>query len=311
MIGRALKCDVCGGRLARRSATDSTLVCTGCQALYAFPPVSNALARSSRPVPVREGFLYVLVRLTIKMLVALFVAVVVPLMVFAAALQPETFDFLQKVVGPLGITVPISWRSKPGTIEEPALTLRELRTFTGDGWRRLDTTPPPGGWEYLDPAAGLEWALDIARLWNLDARLVRIDAARVLVTGLTYRVDGGVEYHLVSPARADEWATAGDEQVGRAHHTLVLRVDKARSHVRQLNGAPDQALPPAFVSSRPMYEVIARVRGVTAFPRPPFGARLMHDEAESWVWEFRAFAASHPVRVRARDGRLVSLPDAR
>src|SRR5690606_3970027 len=72
------------------------------------------------------------------------------------------------------------------------------------GYHALDVAPPAGGYGALDAVAALPWALTIAQAWAADARLERIDVARMRPDGTLNVQDdaeASVTYRFKSPSK--------------------------------------------------------------------------------------------------------------
>lgn len=188
----------------------------------------------------------------------------------------------------------------------------------GFGWKVLDVPAPPGGWARVDPVATREWALGIARLWQTDAHLTRIDLSRMPAEGTIAlgeppspgrSSDDGesVGYRFVSESRQEAWVAraAAGEREPRVNWGLMLTVAGAQVRALATGGRPDtRDEKPMGVDSLPLPQILvaaAKGRGFT--PAAFYDGYMVFLPGEGWVWYLSGFGqnTSQP-RVRARDG---------
>jgi len=190
------------------------------------------------------------------------------------------------------------------------LTLSELRSFAGGGWRQVEAPPPPGGWAAFDPVAAVEWAQQIAHAWAADARLTRIDVSRVSAEG-TANLDGSGEdtvgYRFVSPERVAEWERKADREVNaQVAYELMMQVSRQQVTASVQRGRPSSgAVPPAF-EGLSLRDLLARAQASPRFIEHPFYAGFItHIDREGWVWRLQSLSGRDSLpRVRARDAAV-------
>lgn len=176
----------------------------------------------------------------------------------------------------------------------------------GQGWKRLEVPPPPGGFADFDPVAGIPWAMAIGRAWASDAVLSRIDVGRVAATGA---VDLGGEhasgYRFTSPARRTEWVNetdAGSRSLTATGLMLQIKGNEVRALATEDRREEPRAPEPASLGLDQILEHARRGRGFA--DRPFYSGYMIHLPREGWVWYFQSASGDSFPRVRARDGRV-------
>lgn len=232
------------------------------------------------------------------------------------------------VVITLGTLVPVigamyaGWRVAssvmPGAITTLSSTLptsgRTLDQLTDlpAGFHALDVAPPAGGYGALDAVAAVPWALTIAQAWAPDARLDRIDVARMRPDGTINAQDdaeASVTYRFRSPAKV----AAHREQTRLSSSTestvgLWVRVKGGKpevySDVARASIPRDEA-PAPHPSAMPLPELARRPMVRTALADAPFfDGYMIHRPDEGWVWYFSTLANESRPRIRARDAAV-------
>jgi hypothetical protein len=187
----------------------------------------------------------------------------------------------------------------------------ELASLDGTGgWRSVTVAAPPGDWARVDPVAAMAWMDDVARAWDADARLHRVDVKKVAEDGtidLTSE-DAELGFRYVSPSRIAAWTAAADRQ-GNVEGVYGLMVSVKGRDARALvqRGRPDRAdVPPAAATSLPMADLLARARRNKAWvPKPFYQGYLIRLRDEGWVWYLHSLSGRDSLpRVRAKDGRV-------
>lgn len=183
----------------------------------------------------------------------------------------------------------------------------------GNGWKTLDVPPPPGGWASVDPVATLDWATTIARAWQDDARLTRIDLSRMPAAGVI-RLDGPsdddhVGYRFVSSSRTQEWtarASAGEREPAVGWE-LMMTVAKSQVRALVTHGRPGRAEgTPSNADSLPLPTLLARAAKGRGFESAAFyDGYMIVLPREGWAWYLTGLGqSSSQPRVRARDGAV-------
>lgn len=218
-------------------------------------------------------------------------------------------------------------RSAVGAVTHSGDLQRETQTArvapaslddAGFGWKVLDVPAPPGGWARVDPVATREWALGIARLWQADAHLTRIDLSRMPAEGTIAlgeppspgrSSDDGesVGYRFVSESRQEVWVAraAAGEREPRVKWGLMLTVAGGQVRALATGGRPGTRDEKTMgVDSLPLPKILAAAaKGHGFTPAAFYDGYMVFLPDEGWVWYLTGFGqnTSQP-RVRARDG---------
>ncbi len=207
--------------------------------------------------------------------------------------------------------VEASTPARPAVSRTRAIAPAELATTTGGGWREISTAPPPDEWHAIEPVRTIAWATTIARAWAPDARLTRVDVARVSGAGVadaTGSPNEAVGFRFVSPARIVDWETrAASDLKAEAAYELMMQLHGGKVAALVVNGRPPRReAPPRPPDSLPVGEVIGRAKKTGRFADLPFYAGyLIHLEREGWVWYLNGLARRESLpRVWARDGAV-------
>lgn len=225
-------------------------------------------------------------------------------------------------VVPMALGVFVAWKAGSAALDAAkavvpvasttaARTTAQLHDLTA-GYHPLQVAPPPGGYGSVDAVAALPWALAIAQAWQGDARLERIDVARLRPDG-TVNVqddrDASVTYRFVSPgARKALRDQARLQAKAEAVVGLWVQVKNGAPQVyaqaTQGDGRDDDAVGP-----HPDAEPMARLMGRPALQAmranlPLLNGYMIHLNDEGWVWYFSSQANESKPRVRARDGAI-------
>lgn len=183
------------------------------------------------------------------------------------------------------------------------------------GWREIKAPAPASAWNAFDPVANISWATAIARAWQPDARLERIDVSRASLAG-TLDLEGEGEnlagYRFLSPAKIDEWARIADREANAGvPYGMMLNIAKRKVIALVHHGRPpSRDLPPEALETRPLGELIATaIRGGKFAEFPFYNGYVIHLEREGWVWYLQSLSRRDSLpRVRARDGATYPYP---
>lgn len=244
-----------------------------------------------------------------------------------AALKPE-LKWLVPVIAVIavGVVVPalvwlyIGWVAVSNIATSPAkqslatstrLAPADLRTAPA-GYHDLDAAPPAAGFAAVDAVNAVPWALTIAQSWSADARLERIDVARLRPDGTVNVQDdreASIRYRFRSPARMAallEQSRLSASARGIVGLFLVVEHGALRAYVEESAGAPAQrGSPPPHPAVMPLVKLVtvSAVEQVTA-GTPFLSGYLIHLDDEGWVWYFSTLAGESKPRVRGRDGAV-------
>ena len=184
-----------------------------------------------------------------------------------------------------------------------------LATPTALGWRELDVPVPSSGWATFEPVTDLRWAMDIARAWQPDARLTRIDVDRLKSDGtvdLTAGPDNKAGYRFMSPGQIENWGRIADRDAkAEVPYAMMLQLVEQKVTALVTRGQPrNDAAPPVTIDSHPLPELLNLALKRRGFKEHPFySGYMIHLPGEGWVWYLSSLSnrESQP-RVRARDG---------
>ena len=316
MTPRARRCAGCGGPLPDTPPAVTSITCQFCGIVNDIPSdgskpvvvhvdVAKAVAHAGRGLKI----------LLAVILVSTAVGIAVPVWLATRPVVTAVND-IRAAIKDVEKATP----ARPGlpTFPRAATPARatplppaDLATVVGGGWREVDVTPPPGGWNAVDPVAGIEWATAIARAWAPDARLTRVDVSRVTSTGIvdaSTSPDDSVGYRFTSPARIAEWEKRAERELNaEVAYQLMMRVVGGNLTANVIRGRPptrDRApQPPGSLS---LTEVIRRAQKSGRFAEYPFySGYLIYSEHEGWVWYLSSLARRESLpRIRARDGAV-------
>jgi hypothetical protein len=194
----------------------------------------------------------------------------------------------------------------PSRVDRPVLAPADLAIVpTGQGWKRIDVPPPPGGFDGFDPVAGIAWATTIGNAWAADAALTRIDVGRVAATGaIDLSGEHASGYRLTSPARQAQRRNDTDTGTRSLVGTELLLQCKAGTVQALVTDGGDGA-PPAAPVSLGLEQILAGARKSRDFvERPFYTGYMIHLPREGWVWYLSTPSGDGLPRVRARDGRV-------
>lgn len=186
--------------------------------------------------------------------------------------------------------------------------VRPSELVAGRGWQALDVADPPGGAGNLDAVAAIPWAVSLAQGWRSDARLERVDVAKVRPDGLVNARDdeaASVMYRFRSPSLLEEQQRQMD--LGKSDVQAGLFLEVKQGAVRGLVTSvhdPREALPPhpASLSLKAIFEGLDHAGRLPA--KPFYGGYLIHLRDDGWVWYLHTLSRQDEVpRVRAADGR--------
>jgi hypothetical protein len=197
-------------------------------------------------------------------------------------------------------------------------TLEQLKDLPA-GFHAIDVAPPSGGYGALDAVAQVPWALTIAQAWAPDARLERIDVARMRPDGTINVQDDGeasVTYRFRSPAKV----AAHREQARLSSSTesnvgLWIRVKGGKPEVysdvaRVTMPRDEQPAPHPSVMPLPELMKLPPVRAALA-DAPFLNGYMIHLPDEGWAWYFSTLANESRPRIRARDAAVWPYRSAR
>lgn len=193
----------------------------------------------------------------------------------------------------------------PSRVDRPVLAPADLAAVpAGQGWKRLDVPPPPGGFDSFDPVAGIAWAITIGRAWAADATLTRVDVGRVAATGaIDLAGEHPSGYRLTSAGRLAQRKKDTDTGTRSDVGTELLLQLKDGS-VRALVTESRETAPPAAPVSLGLERILGGARKGQGFvDRPFYTGYMIHLPREGWVWYFSTPSGDGLPRVRARDGR--------
>ena len=190
--------------------------------------------------------------------------------------------------------------------------------------------PPVGGYGALDAAANIPWARRMARAWQQDVVLERVDVDRLRPDGTADCLadpDAEVTYRFLSPGKLEEFHQKADlESRPRGEYEYRVEVKKGRAEARalmatsipafervppalraQILATPGMGAPregsPALPALRQILAAAASERGWVT--RPYYRAYLIYIPREGWDWYVSPIAGDADIpRVRAADGRL-------
>jgi hypothetical protein len=180
----------------------------------------------------------------------------------------------------------------------------------GDGGRsELDVRAPNSGWAAFEPVSEVGWAMTIARAWQQDARLNRIDADRVKDSGtidLTAGPENSAGYRFTSPSQVEAWQRLADRD-GKATvpYELMLKLSEQKVTALVVRGQPPSRDSPLNEpDSHPLPELLGLAKKGKGFTEHPFyNAYMVYLPREGWVWYFNSLSGRGSLpRVRGRDG---------
>jgi hypothetical protein len=187
----------------------------------------------------------------------------------------------------------------------------ELATLGDVGWKEVQAPAPPSGWAAFDPVASIEWAMAIARAWQPDARLTRVDVTRVSPAGtlnLTEGLEDQAGYRFMSPKQIAEWERIADREVNaRVPYELMMQLARQKVTAHVVRGRPpSRELPPDAPDANRLGDVLAAARRSGRLEELPFyNGYLTHLPREGWVWYLQSLSRRGTLpRVRARDGAV-------
>jgi hypothetical protein len=179
------------------------------------------------------------------------------------------------------------------------------------GWKELNVPTPASGWAAFEPVTDLRWAQTIARAWQSDARLTRIDVNRLKHDGtidLTAGADNSAGYRFISPGQIDAWEKIADRDANaRVGYELMIKLAEQKVTALIVRGSPrSDALPPLDINSHALPELLTRARKSKSFADHPFyDGYMIALEREGWVWYLNSLSRRDSIpRVRARDGAV-------
>ena len=193
----------------------------------------------------------------------------------------------------------------PSRVDQPVLAPADLSAVpTGQGWKRIDVAPPPGGFDSFDPVAGIAWATTIGHAWAADAALTRVDVGRVAATGaIDLAGEHASGYRLTSAGRQVQRKNDVDSGTRSAIGTELLLQIKNGS-VQALVTEGREGAPPAAPVSLGLEQILGGARKGPGFvDRPFYTGYMIHLPREGWVWYFSTPSGDGLPRVRARDGK--------
>lgn len=310
MTTSARRCAGCGGPLPTTPPQTRQLACPFCGIVNELAPPAQPVAP---PVTIhldvgqaaghaaRFGRTLLWIVLAIVVIVAGAVAIVV-----------------RSAIGPASEAVREARRAVEQAVQPPTAPARarsytpeQLRDAGDTGWLPLSVAAPPTGWKAFEPVAGLEWALAIARGWQRDALLTRIDVDRVTPEGivdLAAGPDNTAGYRFVSPSQIEEWRRIAErDSNARAPYELLLKLTQEKVSALVNRGRPPSIeLPPAAIDSRPLPALLAAALKNRAFTEHPFyNGYMISLEREGWVWYLQGLSRESSLpRIRARDGAV-------
>jgi hypothetical protein len=193
------------------------------------------------------------------------------------------------------------------------LTLKDLDELA-PGYHALETAAPPSGYASFDAATALPWAMTIARAWVNDARLDRVDVARLHPDGLIDVAgdqEAEVTYRFVSPERLKELRRRADLSANANVQTeFWVRVKAGEASVvapttpaALLAFRDHEGLAPEPPRALPLTETFTKLATRPQFKAPFYKGYLLYAEHEGWVWYFSTLAGEPLPRVRSADGK--------
>lgn len=207
--------------------------------------------------------------------------------------------------------MPDALSAVPTALSTSPRTLQQLRDLPAGFHALVEVAAPTGGYGTLDAVTALPWALTIAQAWAPDARLERIDLARMRQDGTLNVQDdpeASVTFRFKSPARV----AAHREQARLSSSTesgvgLWVRVKSGKpevfSDVARVSTSGEEPAP--HPSAMPLSELVTRpaARALLA-DAPFFNGYMIHLPDEGWVWYFSTLANEPRPRIRARDAAV-------
>lgn len=307
MTTTARRCAGCAGPLPEASPGITEIKCEFCG-------VVNELARpqGGRPVTIqietrtvaRNGGGGRGCGLAVVLLVAVAIASIGVVTTFL------TNQAVSQVTGALGsMGIPVGDVTRAITAISPA----DLGDANTRGWKTLDVPEPPSGWEGFDPVRNLAWATSIARTWQPDASLTRIDVKRLPDTGvlnLAGTSEDEAGYRFLSSGQVAKWlaeASRGEAKPAVAYE-LMLTVSKGRVTGLATGGRPSKsdAPPPASADGLALGDLLPRAKRAKSFvPAAFYDGYMIFNEREGWVWYLTGRGQLQTLpRVRAKDGAV-------
>jgi hypothetical protein len=191
------------------------------------------------------------------------------------------------------------------------VTPEELAGLGQVGWRELNVPAPSSGWAAFEPVTDLGWAYAVARAWQKDARLTRIDVDRLKDNGtvdLTAGPDNTAGYRFVSPSQIQTWGRIADrDSKAEVGYELMIKMAEQKATALVVRGQPrSEAVPPPDVDSHPLPELLKLAKQGKGFSDLPYyNGYLINLEREGWVWYLNSLSRRESIpRVRARDGAV-------
>jgi hypothetical protein len=292
-VPTARRCQGCGATLAEPEAESTVVTCRFCGLAH---DVASPAFQAQGPVVVqiggasagRAGRRLGLILAIIGVLVA-----VVTLVPMWLAYRIGS-DVVERTTARL-----------PSRVDRPVLAPADLAVVPmGQGWKRIDVPPPPGGFDTFDPVAGIAWATTIGHAWAADAVLTRVDVGRVAATGaIDLSGEHPSGYRLTSAGRQVQRKNDIDTGTRSEIGTELLLQLKGGS-VQALVTEGREAAPPAAPVSLGLEQILGGARKGQGFvERPFYTGYMIHLPREGWVWYFSTPSGDGLPRVRARDGR--------
>jgi hypothetical protein len=297
----ARRCAACGGPLPEVPRGERQQTCPFCGIVNDLTHAATQPLKIELNVDdVRKAALHVGRKVKLAMLLGVGIAALVVAIGILQAVRPVR-DALREVTE----------QSKAMQERLRPIAPAELATVGESGWKEVHVPAPPSGWTTFDPIADIEWAMAIARAWQPDARLTRIDVTRVASTGtlnLTADLEEVAGYRFVSPGQLAEWERIADRQVdARVPYELMMNVARQKVVAHVVRGRPPaRRVPPPPPDTQRLSEVISRAISSGRFAELPFyNGYLTHLDREGWVWYLQSLSRRESLpRVRARDGAV-------
>jgi hypothetical protein len=154
--------------------------------------------------------------------------------------------------------------------------------------------------------------LTLAQSWSPDARVERIDIARMRPDGTVNVQDDPealIRYRFRSPARlAAQLEQARLTTSGRGAPGLFIVVENGTARAQVDESAPTSergSTPPPHPSILPLARLVTLPAVEKVMTGAPFlSGYAIHVAGEGWVWYFSSLAGESKPRVRGHDGAV-------
>lgn len=273
---RVQRCTGCGAALPRGDRDDPAITCRFCGLTIERAQLRPLIVRWDIERSIRQLGR----RAKLAVLLGLVVAAGVVAFAILRAARPIT-DALH------------SLREQSDKIEESLRPVapNALATIEPGVWRAVEVTPPKGGLAVFDPVGGMEWVLDVARSWAVDAALEQIEGGPIARDGtmnLAAEGEAFISYEFLAPQRLAQWDREADlRRDVAADYELEVAIAHGRVTARVTRGRPLNVKVPPAGPLLAVGELLARARR-NGFPdRPFYVGTLRHSPRQGWQWHLQ------------------------